>query len=197
MAFTIDYDSAYIQPGSMSIDYSGSWVAGAGNYLHIEKDFPSEGKLDMAFTRYNHTDVSGYGLIGTLNFTVSNSASGLLNMSFSKVKIISHNEIEVPVVAQSTSLTVDVDEIRNNTPVYLYPNPAREELYLATGPLKSRKAKIIVIDMLGKEMIRIEQATDQGGRLSAHLQLDNLSSGIYLLRVETEKERLIQKFVKE
>src|SRR5678815_4998345 len=125
----------------MSLDYSGSWLATAGNYLHLEKDFPSEGKLDMAFTRFNHTDVSGYGQIGTLNFTVSNTSTGLLGVSFSKVKIISHNEIEIPVVAQSTSLTVNVNEIKNSTPVSLYPNPAREELFLATGPLKGRTVK--------------------------------------------------------
>ena len=92
---------------------------------------------------------------------------------------------------------MDVNEINNSTLVSLYPNPAREELFVATGPLKGRKAKIFVADILGQEIIQIEQATDQSGRLFAQLQLDILSDGIYFLRIETDKESLVQRFVKK
>ncbi|MEO8086196.1 MAG: cohesin domain-containing protein, partial [Bacteroidota bacterium] len=88
IAFTVNYDPAFIQPGTMSVDYASSWVENAGNHLHIEKDFPGAGKTDIAFTRINHSDASGYGIIATLNFVVSPTANGPFNLSFSHVKVI-------------------------------------------------------------------------------------------------------------
>src|SRR6185503_4031727 len=97
IAFTVDYDPAFIQSGTMSVDYSGSWVENSSNHLHLEKDFPGAGKTDLAFTRINHADVSGFGMIATLNFVVSPNANGPFLLSFSHVRVISHNEIEVPI----------------------------------------------------------------------------------------------------
>ncbi|MEP7168791.1 MAG: hypothetical protein ABI855_05420, partial [Bacteroidota bacterium] len=66
IALTINYDPSFIQAGTMNIDFINSWMITPTNNIHIEKDFSASGNFDLALSRIDHTNSSGYGLIATL-----------------------------------------------------------------------------------------------------------------------------------
>ncbi len=195
IAFTINYDSTLIQPGSMSLVLDSSWIiAGLPQYLTISRDFSSEGKIDFALCRTDHQDVSGFGTIATLNFIVAGD-SGNLEMSFSRIKSIMNDETDVPVSSESATITViDVNTGIENIASHemlLVPNPTQgdfsihipdfivgETTWLTISDIQGRK---VYSEVLSGDLVKIEN--------------QNLNSGMYFVTVTTGESRFTQKLV--
>jgi hypothetical protein len=189
IAFTVNYDASLIQTGSMYMDYVGSWIATPLNNIHIEKDF-SIGNLDMAECRINHQNVSGNGLIATLHFTVANTASGLLTLSFSNILAISNNEIQIPVNPQGGSVPTAIDELFGNENFTFYPNPVNDYLFISEKSSSGSRVKIY--DCFGQ--LAADVAADR-----RKIFLGNLAQGMYMLYVfdKDMQKVLVKKFIKE
>jgi hypothetical protein len=87
-------------------------------------------------------------------------------------------------------LIVLSDEVANEPkPLNIYPNPAREEIAF---DLQITQATMTIFDITGKE---VKQAQLQGG--NERLNIENLESGIYLIRVESADSVYHGKFVVE
>ncbi|RYF80834.1 MAG: T9SS type A sorting domain-containing protein, partial [Chitinophagaceae bacterium] len=72
----------------------------------------------------------------------------------------------------------------------IYPNPASRQLHLNL-PLTAQAAKAILTDVRGQEVYNASFTSGAG----ATLNLPALSSGVYVLSVQTEKEVLRKKVV--
>jgi len=123
-AFSINYDPAFVQPGSMSVDYNGSWLNYNSGHITFQKDFPGAGTFDVAYCRTNHTDIYGFGKIVMLHFVVAPNANGNFNLSFSDARFIMANEVEVEVNTEDQSISTGIGELTESFPVSVYPNPA-------------------------------------------------------------------------
>lgn len=76
----------------------------------------------------------------------------------------------------------------------LFPNPATTQLTIQSSSIKTNESTTIsIINVLG-EMVMQQKVLWKG---EATLDVKNLAQGIYLLRMENEKEKLAVRFVKE
>jgi len=179
IAFTVNYDPAFVQAGSMQIDIANSWLGDGSNSIYIGKDNFANGQFDVGFVRMDHQNISGIGMIATLSFTVANASSGLLNLSFSKVVAIDKNEYSIPILAVSSSIFTPVIE---NVPIVqsvtVFPNPARN--YLVVSSPFVNILQITCFDFIGNTMFSIK-----GNGEYLELSTQSLSEGIYVLKIET------------
>jgi hypothetical protein len=175
IAFTVDYDPAFITPGTMSVDYSGSWVENSNNHLHIKKDFPGAGKTDIAFTRIDHADISGYGMIATLHFVVSPNANGPFSLGFSHIRVISHNEIEIPVQVISGTTYVGLDENTSSISSVVFPNPVTNTAQIFFSNSANSIWTMTMTDITGANAY--DEMTTTGNTFL--IEKKNLRSGVY------------------
>jgi hypothetical protein len=99
----------------------------------------------------------------------------------------------------STEYTVDIrlasdveddDAIEEiNTTFIIYPNPVNDRLYIETQTLTQI---VEVYDIFG----RLQQQSAVSGQQSA-IDVSDLNSGIYFVKVMTENGEIVKKFVKE
>ena len=60
LAFSVDFDSSMIEPGSMKVNYNGSWLGDKGvDMLTLDKEFFNDEVLDMALTRTDQMNRMG------------------------------------------------------------------------------------------------------------------------------------------
>jgi hypothetical protein len=181
LAFTINYDNTSVDPGSMSIDFSGSWIESGNNHLSLVKDFPSSGKCEVAFTRIDGTNISGMGQIGNLNFIVGNNSWGFLHLLISNVKLISHDEIEIPVATHVDSIFTSVNDL-NNINMSIFPNPSIGDIYVGIKNNEHISYQFSVFNMKGQELSVNIFAGDV-----YTLKREDFNPGIYLLTMTNLK----------
>jgi hypothetical protein len=70
----------------------------------------------------------------------------------------------------------------------LYPNPATDQFTIES---KSKMTRVAVFDLTGKEIL-----SQQVDNLKIAMNVSNLESGVYLVRMETEKGTRVEKFYK-
>lgn len=81
--------------------------------------------------------------------------------------------------------------------IQMYPNPAKDVLYIQVEQSTGGQVTVQVNDLSGKEILSLQQQA-QAGSSSIPVQLSGLSSGIYLVQVQTESGmRYISKLTKE
>jgi len=155
--------------------------------MHINKDFYSNGNIDMAFTKTDHTDEAGYGQFATLHFVLDNNASGPLNLSFSKILVMDKYEIPQPVNVTNGSVYTGVDDVHASSEIFIYPNPVKDVLQISV-PNQTIK-EISLISLEGKKVM------SQTGAVSNRMDVGNLANGVYLLEVKTTNGLLRKKLV--
>ncbi|MBE0638882.1 MAG: T9SS type A sorting domain-containing protein, partial [Bacteroidales bacterium] len=88
-----------------------------------------------------------------------------------------------------TALTTE-DQSSNKNDVLIYPNPAGETLFIDL--VNQQEIQLIMTDMHGREMLRQKLLT-----LRNQIDLTALRSGIYLLQLEGNNFRRIEKIIKK
>lgn len=78
IAFSISYDPRYFNPGTRFYP-TPSWMGQPQELLWIQRNFPEQGRLDIAITRTDGRFVSGGGPIGNLLVSVRNDVFGPKN----------------------------------------------------------------------------------------------------------------------
>ncbi|TAH20719.1 MAG: T9SS C-terminal target domain-containing protein [Cytophagales bacterium] len=90
------------------------------------------------------------------------------------------------------STVLGTEEETANALFQVYPNPSNGSFTLKAHELKGRNATISVFDMSGR--VVYSQALQTNSSVETELNL-NLSSGLYLLNISTEKDNLKRKLV--
>jgi hypothetical protein len=88
---------------------------------------------------------------------------------------------------------VGIKENTQNNQLHLYPNPATNTLTLNLSQLqKLQNATVSIYDIQGKQLLHqnIVEAQTQ-------IDISSFAKGIYIVKVQTDKETLQSKFVKE
>lgn len=78
----------------------------------------------------------------------------------------------------------------------VYPNPASESVTIQMDPKGSAPVNITISDLLGKEMLRESAVFSTAGN-NHTINVGSLSKGIYLLRLDNGKSRVVRKLVIE
>ena len=85
------------------------------------------------------------------------------------------------------NITVGVDEQTILPIIKIYPNPARTELYLSIS--QTDKSEISVSNLLGQVLIKTQNQN--------HIDISNLTNGIYMITISKGQTKQTQKFIKE
>ena len=97
-------------------------------------------------------------------------------------------------VSKSSDVEVNMNE---ENQIQMYPNPAKDVLYIQVEQSTGGQVTVQINDLSGKEILSLQQQA-QAGSSSIPVQLSGLSSGIYLVQVQTESGmRYISKLTKE
>jgi hypothetical protein len=87
------------------------------------------------------------------------------------------------------------DEL-NTGELYLYPNPADEQIRLEFEGVESAKVSIYVIDISGK-IIRSDVMNNMSGRVTWELDIKEYENGVYFVKLADGKKVLTGRFVKK
>ncbi len=202
LAFTLLYDQGLVDTNSAWISFDSSWFGGTSNTLSLYHDFWALGSIDGAITRINHSNINGYSQIATLHIILIDNIEGkrnateVLHIAFGDVKTVVLAGEDVPLATTGDSLIVVDPElfqaanVYHNEQIYIYPNPSQGQVHLA-----SRNNPILKVDLLSLNGQTMLSKTPQA--MEFDLDLDWLSSGLYLIKVQTRTGWIYRKIVLE
>jgi hypothetical protein len=206
LAFTLEYDSAVVVPGSAKMTFNNGWIGSKGvDMITIQKTFDSPGVVDVGMTRIDGAEMDGFGEIGQVSITIEddilfrgedddNRNGNALEVYFniSNVRIINSLGEEIAVNTIETSAIVDgtvgVKSIHWKEYIQIQPNPAKDQFFVTS--------KNIDITNLGLFAITGELLISQTPEnFETVVNTQNLMPGIYLLKVQTELGIMVERIV--
>ena len=95
------------------------------------------------------------------------------------------------------TLSVGIAEtIKNTSELFVYYASDWQKAFINAKGLKGKKYYLQVFDLSGK-LIYQQQGNTESGYFTKDLSMEGLASGMYIVNIKTEKEKLSKKFVKE
>ncbi|MEP7168996.1 MAG: T9SS type A sorting domain-containing protein [Bacteroidota bacterium] len=145
--------------------------------------FPDSSSWTLLSGNYTATGGENYIIIGNFKYDVVTT--------FNNVNSTGFNESYVYIDDVSLTQCTAIGEQNENIAINIYPNPAKDELYIKSNSL-SGKAEIRITDILGKEILR-----KQSNLQSSILNIQSLTAGIYFIEITNGKNIHRKKFIKE
>ena len=123
--------------------------------------------------------------------TTSGSMSlGKLKTDIQKINTF-YNQVNKPNCLQS--ITVGITEVANQNDFALFPNPAKSLITVSSTINGTVKTNYEIVDVLGKVVMQNENT----GSDKFSINISDLNSGIYFLRLQVNNSVVVKKFVKE
>ena len=193
LAFTLNFDPAIIDPSSFSMNANGSWAGIQNtNLFCLKLDDGVSGMVKGVVSRYDHNNMSGFGLLANLGFKLTNNFSGsqFVSVSLSNLKLIDKNNQAIGLNALNDSIFASSIPLGSSAyniseRILIYPNPVSENITLSMN--HDGNYTLTIYDMLGKKA----DVRFYTGMKSA-LEFKNLEPGMYLLQVEEKGEVIYQ-----
>lgn len=213
IAFSIYYDTAAIEAGALQFVPTASWLGHPDSTLiWVQKNFPDQGRLDIAISRKGIQPQNGFGPVGELHgllsddmfrpvFSEADGISGDDSMRVTMLRIdhlvamsdqenaLASNGLETPVVIVQEVITNTNQPGNGQIQAQIRPNPARQfaTVYCTTAPIE----QIEVTTMNGTVLYT------RAGAGSNTLRIDTaqIPSGFYWARVQTASGSNCIKFV--
>jgi len=188
LTFTLNYDETYIDPQSLSVSATGSWLGTIGtDLIVVKKIYPGMGMMDVAVTRMDQQNRTGMGMILTFSFLSTSALTGTgtsatTMMSIGNVNTVTNNGSYLFVNLQDDSITITDDFMLginsvNSSPAFVYPNPASTQITVHSS-VNSGTETFVLYNSLGQEVKRT-QLVKQDESVSC----SDLSPGIYFYSV--------------
>lgn len=198
LAFSISYDPAQVQETELSFSAESSWLGALGqNLIAFQRNSPLEGRIDVALTRTDGRNVSGYGRIGKVKITIEDVILNLrdeenpkIQLGIENVRLINNADQIIPVTPVPSTPTAKKGVTTSAYAPYLdarirvYPQPARDQLFLDYGDLPLRSVQLLQIDGKALSGILAPQRS---------LSLAGIPNGVYLLKVVAESGVVMKK----
>ncbi|MGH1387842.1 virginiamycin B lyase family protein, partial [Kordia sp.] len=182
----------------MNADGSNIETLGTGFLAPYSAAVQSDGKILVADTGNNEIkrmNADGTG-IEVLSSSVFNPSSIALQ---SDGKILAADPVNSSIrriteaytsnrVAVTVSETLSIDDVDINNSLLLYPNPAKDKLFITTSNGLLIKS-ITLIDALGRNVFTVDKQNV--------IDVSNISNGVLLLKIKTNKGTITKRVVKQ
>lgn len=149
--------------------------------------------INTTLSVINLPDILG----GACNFQPSNFSLGGKRSYFG---LPNNPDYDMPAITGSTCDTitsVSSSAIKDLRPdLLVYYNPDWQKAFINAQKLKGNKYNLQVLDMLGHVVFK-EQGNFQPPYFNKDLNCANLSKGMYIINLATDREELMKKFIKE
>jgi hypothetical protein len=105
-------------------------------------------------------------------------------------------DYEMPSIAPCDSLT-GIEQLAglNNSELFVYYHSGWQIAFINAKELRGKNYSLSVYDLMGKEVYREEGKANR--YFTVDLNCAEFASGMYIVRLQTEKEKLVKRFVKE
>jgi hypothetical protein len=198
LAFSIVYDPAQVQETELSFSAESSWLGTLGqNLMAFQRNNPVKGRIDIALTRTDGRNVSGYGRIGKVKITIEDVILNLrdeenpkIQLGIENVRLINNADQIIPVTPLPSTPTAKKGTTTSAYDPYLdarirvYPQPAHDQLFLDYGDLHLRSVQLLQIDGKALSGVLVPQRS---------LSLAGIPNGVYLLKVVAESGVVMKK----
>ncbi len=196
IAFTINYDPSVVQAGTANIGYTGSWFGAPHEVITIQKDFPTQGKIETAIGRIDHNPVTGFGKIGTFCIGIRDDILRVATptpdttrtyFDITNIRLIDHRNTPKAVSPFQGCLviveTIDAVNVleEKEAAVAVYPNPSDGNIHITSEFAEMQKIEIRTI--AGQLLIAEPAAATNKHRLD----LKELPEAMYIMTITTKK----------
>lgn len=147
LAFSIECNNMVFK--EIKLDFANSWMVQDSAAFQFQlPNVSNPNRLDAALTRFGQDPVTGKGLIGKLRAVIEDDLIGLreldsmeVNISIKFIKLKDGEFREIPVVGDETTIMiydqnsiVPVDELPENQPLLVFPNPVFDQRVQIISP---------------------------------------------------------------
>ena len=115
---------------------------------------------------------------------------GKLKTDIQKINTF-YNQVNKPNCLQA--INVGLTEVIRQNDFALYPNPAKSSITISSTIIGTVKVNYEIVDVLGKVVVQSENT----GSDKFSINISDLNSGIYFLRLQVNNSIVVKKFVKE
>lgn len=205
LAYSINYDPQVIQAATVS--YQNSWFGNAQDLISVDKDFPTQGRLEAAVGRIDHQPVTGYGAIGTVCFTIRDDILRVdpnfvtpdttsTTITINGVRFIDEQGKEIPLTPYDGCLTiVEVTNTNVNTiddleaQIAVYPNPTTGKLTIDGQGISLETISLYA--MTGQ----LIQEWQPAGAPFYQVDLQKMPTAVYTISIKTTKGIINKKII--
>jgi hypothetical protein len=169
------------------LSFANSWLGNNSNTYSFRKAV-NNNRLDWAFARTDHQNISGTGTIATLTISIpANANPQNLIMQFADTRIINNagQEITTVNIVDDTSLVspTGIQQLENNkATITILPNPSTAEAVLQCVVVRDADVQMKLTNTLGQELWHFNTQLSAG--LNQYELPQNLKPGIYLLSIK-------------
>lgn len=201
--FPFLYNTDFIVPASIELDFvSNSWLTYNSPVLHMDRN-DLEGRVEAGFTRTNGISASGYGMVGTVRFIVSEDLAGLrpgeeslhtrvgggmsaLMNGSGRTQGVYIPEWEMQILLDEAA---DLDKL-NPDLLIVYPNPTNLDYVNIHLNGQQEFQRIIVSDQMGHQLLDLDHLMSS----RAGIPVYQLPNGIYTVSVFTAEGVINKQF---
>jgi hypothetical protein len=199
LSFTVGYDADRVKDGVMSTEFlRNSWLSRHDTYLALSKTL-SLGNIEAALARSRDKGANGHGEVAKIRGIVITDVTGFQAGDKASVRVkvdnvnlyardgrvlrIKGKELVIPIKVKQ-----DKTEPVKDSDLLMFPNPSSDFVsFYINGVNKIESLR--VLDMMGKEVSRQNSVNEK----QATVYLDNMTPGMYIAEVMTEKGRITKK----
>jgi len=184
LAFQLKFEPGLFEASSLRLEYPTSWFGQPGvNVIQLDKKFAEEGKIDIALSRTDQNEVSGYGDIIYL-YGIIDDIAGLTDEAGFEVRnalALDLKQRAIPLLGKETQVAFKrpeeiVGRLDLHRSLRVFPNPTSGTVRVANGyglPVSS----IEILTTAGQVMRGPIENRDR-------FSMANLPSGLYIVRIE-------------
>ena len=154
-----------------------------GNNITVKWDNPEKGTPDYYIVFINGTSPSDY-------LTVSEYSTNYSDAKYIEVVAFYENGKSSIGVAKHLNSEENINEVETNN-INIYPNPVNDRLYIET---ELGIEEVSVFDVFGRSIV----AESQSHKVTkTSVDLSGLNTGIYFVKINTEKENIVKRIIKQ
>lgn len=188
--FTLQFNPQVINPETIEIEYPTSWFGESEvNVLTIDKTFAERGIIQIAITRNDQNNVSGYGEIARFVGMIDDIIGyGKVEVEVTEIQATMLNGQQIPLNTYKLEQPItSISTIDNQIPVTLFPNPVTTQFTIHAPQF--RVEAVHIYNMTG-QLLETYKNTYQ-------IATRDWQNGVYLVEIQTDNGTVFRKVVKQ
>jgi uncharacterized delta-60 repeat protein len=152
------------------------------------------GTIDISFGVNGQIVLPIFGFDDVITDVKIQSDGKVVVSGLTKINSLDRSYVVARLTPNSTLSSSEINS--NNNAIKLYPNPAKDKITITGMDLQfsNRKCNAILMSVDGKEIKSLNFTTSND---SFDFYLNEVSSGVYILKISDGNKKIIRKFIKE
>lgn len=192
IAFTLNFDPDIINPSSIEISYDPSWIGAQPiNLIKMDKTKADEGKVEIAISRTDQNNASGFGEIAAFIGIIDNIAGKQdIRIEITQLKAIMNDETIIPLrtPTETIELVTSTKVVDTQLNLTIYPNPTTNEVFIRNNSNQQLES-IEIQDVSGRILKRIQNPNKK-------VSLSQFPAGMYILNVKVGGKNFFERIIK-